>query len=186
VEESRRLGKKVMDRCNLSVFEASAAGVDLAAMPEFLAKHKVQVVASLPCYTLDNVNAQRGTGVFESSMRALQQLNAFGYGSEESTGLQLDLVYNPLGAYLPGQQAALERDYKRELLKNFGVRFNNLYTITNMPIKRFADMLHKQGEYTKYMQLLVQSFNSATVDGLMCRDLVSINFDGRLSDCVRS
>ncbi len=143
VREARALGKHVMDRCNLTVFEAEGVPEH---MPAFLAQHRVQLVASLPCYTPANVNLQRGTGTFEASLRALQQLNALGYGQADHPELRLDLVYNPVGAYLPGAQAQLEHDYKRELLQHFGVRFNSLYTITNMPIKRFADLLLKQAE----------------------------------------
>jgi len=178
VAEARRLGRQVIDRCNLTVlFEHGQE--DLA---EFLAASGVHLVASLPCYGEENVDKQRGRGAFEKSIRALCRLNELGYGSGES-GQLLDLVYNPVGAFLPPEQAGLEASYKDELRQHFGVRFDRLLTITNMPIKRFAVWLDKTGQLGAYMSLLVNHFNPATVDGLMCRSLLSIGWDGRVYDC---
>jgi radical SAM/Cys-rich protein len=178
VEQCRAMGRRVMDRCNLTVFFVR----DKQHLPKFLADHQVEVIASLPCYLEDNVDQQRGKGVYGRSIEALQQLNALGYGLE-GTGLVLNLVYNPLGPTLPPPQADLEADYRGELAKRFGIRFNRLYTITNMPISRFLDDLHRAGRYEAYMEQLIASFNPASVDGLMCRSLISVNWDGRLSDC---
>lgn len=178
VKEARRLGKHVIDRCNLTVL--SVPGQE--DLGEFLAEHEVEVVASLPCYTKENVEAQRGRGVFEPSVRALQHLNALGYGRPES-GLALNLVYNPVGAYLPGPQDELESDYREELGTLFGVVFNRLFTITNMPIKRFATQLEREGEYEAYMGLLVNHFNEKAARNVMCLSLVSVGWDGRLYDC---
>ena len=178
VEQCRVLGRHVMDRCNLTVFFVR----DKQHLPKFLAAHQVEVIASLPCYIEENVDQQRGKGVYGRSIEALRLLNALGYGME-GTGLVLNLVYNPLGPKLPPPQAGLEADYRDELAKRFGLRFNRLYTITNMPINRFLDDLHRSGEYEAYMEKLVTSFNPASVDGLMCRNLISVNWDGRLSDC---
>ncbi len=178
VAESRQMGKRVIDRCNLTVlFEPGHE--DLA---EFLASHSVEVVASLPCYTAENVDKQRGRGVFDKSIRALQLLNHLGYGDADS-GLTLNLVYNPLGAFLPPPQAMLEADYKKQLREHFGIEFNRLFTITNMPIKRFAEQLVRQAQWQSYMSLLVNHFNPETVGGLMCRSLVSVSWDGLLYDC---
>ena len=178
VAEARRLGRAVIDRCNLTILFESGQE-DLAA---FLAAHDVAVVASLPCYTADNVERQRGQGVFAKSIRALQDLNALGYG-RPGTGLRLDLVYNPVGAFLPPPQAELEARYRDELARGFDITFDRLLTITNMPIKRFAEMLAREGQDDAYASLLVNHFNPATVEGLMCRTLVSIGWDGRLYDC---
>jgi radical SAM/Cys-rich protein len=178
VSAAGRLGRRVIDRCNLTVlFEPGQE--DLAA---FLAAEQVDVVASLPCYGPENVDAQRGPGVFEKSIRALQTLNALGYGRPGSP-LRLDLVYNPVGAYLPPPQARLEADYRAQLGQRFGVTFDRLLTITNMPISRFATQLARTGEAARYMALLVNHFNPATVGGLMCRSLVSVGYDGQLYDC---
>lgn len=178
VEGARSLGRAVIDRCNLTVlFEPGQE--DTA---KFLAEHKVNVVASLPCYSKVNVEKQRGQGVFEPSIRALRHLNDLGYGRIGS-GLQLDLVYNPVGAALPPPQAVLEADYRRELGERFGLVFNRLFTITNMPIKRFLHALHRDGKLEDYRQTLLDAFNPASVAGLMCRDLVSVGYDGRLYDC---
>ncbi|HEY5778696.1 MAG TPA: DUF3641 domain-containing protein, partial [Terrimicrobiaceae bacterium] len=138
-------------------------------------------VASMPCYEPENVNAQRGHGVFDASIQALQLLNRLGYGRQED--LILDLVYNPNGAFLPPDQAELESDYKRELKNNFGIDFHRLYTITNMPIARFASWLKRNGKLDTYMHLLVESFNPASVDGLMCRNTLSIGWRGEVYDC---
>ncbi len=178
VAQCRAMGRHVIDRCNLTVFFVR----DKHHQPKFLADHQVEVIASLPCYLEANVDQQRGKGVYGRSIEALQQLNALGYGREE-TGLTLNLVYNPLGPTLPPPQADLEADYRRELAARFGIRFNHLYTITNMPISRFLDDLHRSGQYETYMETLITSFNPASVDGLMCRNLISVNWDGRLSDC---
>lgn len=177
VEKSRALGKSVIDRCNLTIFFEEGQ-LDL---PQFLAQHSVHVVASLPCYTKENVDTQRGGGAFEKSIRGLRMLNELGYGDSE--GLKLDLVYNPLGATLPPSQVRLENDYKERLYSDFGIKFNNLITITNMPIKRFKHQLEQWGQLEEYQELLVQSFNPATANGLMCRDLVSVDWRGNLFDC---
>jgi radical SAM/Cys-rich protein len=178
VGESRRMGKQVIDRCNLTVlFEPGEE-----TLAEFLAANQVEITASLPCYTETNVDQQRGKGAFEKSIRALRLLNAIGYG-QNGTGLTLNLVYNPLGASLPPPQDALEADYKKQLRENFGIKFDRLFTITNMPIKRFAEFLFREGKHEAYMALLTNHFNPATVNGLMCRDLVSIGWDGRVYDC---
>jgi radical SAM/Cys-rich protein len=178
VSESRRMQKQVIDRCNLTVlFEPG-----LETLAEFLAANNVEITASLPCYTESNVDQQRGKGAFEKSIRALRLLNGIGYGNPES-GLALNLVYNPLGASLPPPQEKLEADYKGHLRESFGIEFNRLFTITNMPIKRFADMLAREGRQESYMGLLVNHFNRATVDHVMCLDLVSIGWDGKIYDC---
>ena len=178
VGRSRELGRAVIDRCNLTVlFERGCE--DLG---EFLAAHRVQVVASLPCYTAGNVDAQRGRGVFDKSIRALRELNALGYGKAGSS-LELNLVYNPLGGSLPPEQGRLEADYKRQLRDGFGIEFNRLFTITNMPISRFRSDLERSGKLPGYMKLLDEHFNPATVPGLMCRSLVSVGWDGTLYDC---
>lgn len=178
VEQGRALDLDVIDRCNLTVLEEPGQE-DLA---EFLAKNKVHVVASLPCYSPKNVNMQRGSGVFDRSIRGLMKLNALGYGKPGS-GLKLDLVYNPVGGFLPPEQAALEAKYKEELDETFGIQFNNLFTITNMPIKRFADFLYRRGELQEYMELLVRNFNAAACTGLMCKDTINVGWDGRIFDC---
>jgi len=178
VEAARARDLEVIDRNNLTVFH-EAGQEDLA---EFLARHRVRVVASLPCYTKDNVDKQRGGGVFAKSIAALRRLNAFGY-AREGVGHTLDLVYNPGGAFLPGDQRQLEADYRKRLGEDFGIRFSGLLTITNMPIRRFADQLDREGRYEEYMDLLVGAYNSATLDGLMCRTLVSVSWDGKLFDC---
>jgi radical SAM/Cys-rich protein len=178
VEQCRMMGRHVMDRCNLTVFFVRGK----EHLPRFLADHQVEVIASLPCYLKENVDQQRGKGVYDRSIAALQALNALGYG-REGTGMVLNLVYNPLGPKLPPPQAELEAEYKEELAKRFGITFNRLYTITNMPISRFLGDLQSSGQYERYMELLVTSFNPAAVDGLMCRNLISVSWDGRLYDC---
>ena len=178
VMAARRLGRRVIDRHNLTVlFEDGQE--DLAL---FLARQRVEVVASLPCYGAENVDAQRGAGVFAKSIKALRTLNALGYGRPESP-LRLDLVYNPVGAFLPPRQEQLEAEYRERLGERFGITFHHLLTITNMPISRFAAQLARTGEAERYMGLLVNHFNPATVPGLMCRELVSVGWDGRLYDC---
>ena len=178
VREARALGKTVIDRCNLTVLFRPAQE-DTA---EFLAEQGVKVVASLPCYSKVNVERQRGQHVFDPSLRALHQFNALGYGRVDS-GLELDLVYNPLGATLPPPQAALEATYRRELAEHFGIVFNRLFTITNMPIKRFLHLLEREGSYERYMQTLHDAFNPQAALGVMCRNLLSVSWDGRLYDC---
>jgi radical SAM/Cys-rich protein len=178
VSAARALGRRVIDRCNLTILEETGRE-DLA---QFLAAERVEIVASLPCYTGDNVDRQRGRGTFEDSIAALRRLNALGYGRAGSA-LRLDLVYNPLGASLPPAQRQLEQDYKRELLERFGIEFHRLLTITNMPIRRFADLLARLGKTAAYQALLVNHFNPATVEGLMCRSQVSVDWQGHLYDC---
>lgn len=177
VERIRRMGKRVMDRCNLTIL--NEPGYEWVA--DFYVRHSIEVVASMPCYSADNVNEQRGEGVFDSSIKALQTLNALGYGTEPE--LLLNLVYNPVGASLPPEQGPLEADYKRELQKHFGIVFNRLYAITNMPIARFTSYLKRKGAYADYMQLLLEHFNPGSVDGLMCRDTISVDWEGRVYDC---
>jgi radical SAM/Cys-rich protein len=168
----------IIDRCNLTVLQEPGQE-DLV---EFLKEHKVQVIASMPCYSEENVDQQRGNGVFERSIAALLALNEAGYGIEGS-GLLLDLVYNPLGAFLPPEQQKLEEQYKVQLEENFGILFNQLFTMTNMPIKRFADFLHRRGELKDYMELLIRNFNVDTTKSLMCLDTVSVGYDGKVFDC---
>ena len=175
VTGARALGRDVIDRCNLTVlFEPGQE--DTA---RFLADNDVQVVASLPCYSIANVDNQRGGGVFARSIAALQILNELGYGTRH----ELTLVYNPGGAFLPPDQLGLERDYKTRMWDDFGVTFSSLSTITNMPIARFASDLSRQGRHEEYMELLVSAFNPATLDGLMCRHLLSVGWDGAVYDC---
>ncbi|CAH1787794.1 unnamed protein product [Owenia fusiformis] len=175
---ARELGKTVIDRCNLTVLEEPGQE-DLG---EFLAENKIQVIASLPCYTAKNVNTQRGSGVFDKSISALRKLNSLGFGVEGSD-LHLDLVYNPLGNYLPPPQEELAHQYKTEMMENFGVEFNMLFTMTNMPIKRFADFLYRRNELQEYLELLVRNYNIATIDNLMCRNHLNVSWTGELFDC---
>ena len=179
IERVRALSvwRKIIDRCNLTILLESGYE-DLA---EFLAEKKVEIIASMPCYTPDNVNAQRGEGVFEGSIKALQLLNSLGYGI--AADLPLHLVYNPVGAFLPGPQTELEADYKRELKQHFGIVFNNLYTLANLPIARFASYLRHNDKLAEYMQLLADAFNPATVEGLMCRNTISVGWRGEVYDC---
>ena len=178
VEQARGMGVHVMDRCNLTVLEQPGQG-DLAA---FLAAHQVEVVASLPCYTPDNVDAQRGDGVFEQSLAGLRQLNAMGYGQPGSE-LVLNLVYNPLGPDLPPPQAQLEADYKAHLAQEYGIVFNGLFAITNMPIHRFAKQLRKSGQYEAYMTLLKDAYRAENLESVMCRTLLSVDWQGYVYDC---
>ena len=171
------LSRHVIDRCNLTIL-LEPGYEDIS---EFLARHKVEIIASMPCYTPKNVNAQRGEGVFEGSIAALQLLNLLGYGIEP--GLPLHLVYNPVGAFLPGPQPDLESDYKRELKEHFGIVFNKLYTITNLPIGRFAAYLRHNDKLDEYMDMLIDAFNPATTDGLMCRNTISVGWRGEVYDC---
>jgi len=169
--------RHIIDRCNLTIL-LERGYEDLAA---FLARNEVEIVASMPCYTPENVNAQRGEGVFEGSIAALKVLNSLGYGIDPD--LLLHLIYNPVGAFLPPSQNELEADYKRELKKHFGIVFNNLYTLTNLPIGRFASYLWHNNKLDEYMELLIQAFNPATIDGLMCRNTVSVGWRGEVYDC---
>jgi radical SAM/Cys-rich protein len=178
VERARALGRHVLDRCNLSVL-LLAPQSDLA---EFLAANRVEIVASLPYFRPSQTDAQRGAGVFEKSMLALQMLNRLGYGVEGS-GLALNLVHNPVGAFLPAKQEAIEAQYRRELARQHGVTFNHLYTITNMPISRFLEFLLESGNYEGYMERLVTAFNPAAAAGVMCRNTLSVGWDGTLYDC---
>ena len=175
---ARALGKTVYDRCNLTVFFEPGQ----EDTPEFLAEHGITVVASLPCYTPENVEKQRGKGVFDKSIKALQKLNALGYGKPDS-GLVLNLVYNPLGSHLPPPQAQLEADYRTRLSEHLGIKFNALYTITNMPIKRYKHFLERENALEDYMRLLVENFNAGAAEGVMCADMLSVGFDGQLFDC---
>jgi radical SAM/Cys-rich protein len=178
VAEARRLGRHVIDRCNLTIL--LAPGFD--DLPEFLAGQRVEVVASLPCYLARNTDAQRGDGVFDRSITALRRLNALGYGRPDS-GLVLTLVYNPLGPSLPPPQPDLEAAYRRELAGRYGVSFNRLYTITNMPISRFLEDLVRAGRLDEYLGKLVAAYNPAAAAGVMCRTTLSVGWDGRLYDC---
>ena len=178
VKGARERGVTVMDRCNLTIL-SEPGYEDLA---EFLAEHQVQVTASMPCYSPANVDKQRGQGVFDRSISGLQVLNQLGYGIEGS-GLELNLVYNPLGPNLPPPQAALEADYKRELKSHFGVEFTQLFTITNMPIQRFGAVLLSNGQFEDYMQLLKDAYRADNLSTVMCRTLVSVDYQGYLYDC---
>ena len=178
VEEARALGRHVMDRCNLTVLLLPSQA-DLA---EFLARHQVEVVASLPYYRPSQTDAQRGDGVFEKSVRAIQLLNRLGYGIEGS-GLTLNLVHNPVGAFLPPKQEATEAQFRRTLKREHGLDFNRLYTITNMPISRFLEFLLESGNYEGYMERLANAFNPAAAAGVMCRYTLSVGWDGTLYDC---
>ncbi len=178
VAQASAAGVKVIDRCNLTIlFEPGQD--DLA---EFLAEYRVEVVASLPCYSLENVDRQRGKGVFDKSIAGLQKLNALGYGKDES-GLLLNLVYNPQGPSLPPNQQALQADYKRELHDHFGIAFNQLYSLANMPIKRFGSTLVSKGQLQGYMRLLKDNYEADNLDHLMCRSLASVDWQGNLYDC---
>ena len=178
IGEISSLDRAVIDRCNLTILLAPG----FEDLPEFLAENHVEIVASLPCYLEENTDRQRGDGVFRRSIAAIRRLNALGYGRPDS-GLTLTLVYNPGGPSLPPPQAQLEQDYHRELLERYDVVFTRLFTITNMPISRFLDDLLKTGRYEAYMQKLVEVFNPATVDELMCRTTLSVDWQGRLFDC---
>jgi radical SAM/Cys-rich protein len=179
VSEISKLGKKIIVRCNLTIILTNKKFFDL---PEFFKEHRVNVVSSLPFYEMTKTDRQRGPGVFEASIKALNMLNAEGYG-QPGTGLQLDLVYNPAGAFLPADQSALEKEFKKELKKNYGIEFNKLFTITNMPISRYLDYLNESGNYDMYMEKLVEAFNPAAAMGVMCRNTLSVGWDGFLYDC---
>lgn len=178
VGEAKKLGKHIIVRSNLTILVTN--GFDDYA--KFMADNEIEIVSSLPFYKSTLTDQQRGKGVFNDSIKAMKKLNELGYGKEES-GLIFNLVYNPVGAFLPASQEGLEKDYKRELMKNFGVVFNNLYTITNMPISRFLDYLLNSGNYESYMQKLIDSFNPAAAQNVMCKFTLSIGWDGQLYDC---
>jgi radical SAM/Cys-rich protein len=178
VQGARAAGVHVIDRCNLTILHEPGQQ-DLAA---FLAAHRVEVLASLPCYSERDVDRQRGQGVFAGSIEGLRRLNALGYGHQDS-GLALNLVYNPQGVSLPPPQGALESDFKRELSAHFGVVFNNLYALTNMPIQRFGSMLVSKGHFASYLQLLKSSFQARHLETVMCRSQLSVDWQGMLYDC---
>ena len=178
VETACELGVRVMDRCNLTILEQPGQE-DLAA---FLAARKVEVVASMPCYLEENVDRQRGKGVFEASIRGLQRLNALGYG-RPGTGLALSLVYNPQGPVLPPPQDGLERDYRRHLEASYGIAFDRLYVLTNMPIQRFGSMLISKGQFEHYMDVLKNAYQPQNLEGVMCRTLLSVDWRGYAYDC---
>lgn len=178
VKAATDMGVHVIDRCNLTVLH-EPGHEDTA---DFLAQHKVEVVASLPCYLEENVDGQRGDGVFQTSIAAIKLLNISGYGIEGS-GLELNLMYNPLGPHLPPAQCQLEQDYKRELKTRYGIVFNNLYTLTNMPIKRFGSTLISKGEFDNYMRLLKNAYQTSNLETVMCRSLISVDWQGYVYDC---
>jgi radical SAM/Cys-rich protein len=178
VTSARAIGVRVIDRCNLTILEVPGQE-DLA---QFLARARVEIVASMPCYLEENVDRQRGKGVFDASVRGLQRLNALGYG-REGTDLVLNLVYNPQGPALPPPQDALEADYKRMLGERYGIAFNRLYTLANMPIQRFGAILIAQGEFGRYLELLRAAHIDANLEHVMCRNLVSVDWRGHLYDC---
>ena len=184
VGQARALDRHVMVRHNLTVtFDGHPrTGASLSHLPDFFARHRCELVCSLPYYQEFFTDAQRGDGVFAKSIAGLQRLNALGYGRDGS-GLSLNLVYNPVGPYLPAAQSVLQADYKRELMSRFGIEFNQLYTITNMPINRFRVHLEKSGQYEGYMDKLLGAFNADAAAGVMCRTLISVGHDGSLYDC---
>ena len=183
VETVRGAGLHVIDRCNPTIigYTDRRSGADYAWVPEFLAQHKVEVIASMPCYLEDNVDAQRGRGAYDASVQGLLELNRVGYGRDAE--LRLNLVYNPVGPHLPPSQDSLETDFKRELADRFGIVFNELWTITNMPIKRWRHQLERDGQLEPYMQLLMDAYNPGTIEGLMCRHQISIDPQGYLYNC---
>ena len=178
VSQLNKMNIKIIDRCNLTIL-LEPKQEDTA---DFLAENKVEVIASLPCYLEDNVNKQRGKNVFNKSIKAINILNKLGYGKEGSE-LTLNLVYNPVGEYLPPEQSSLEHDYKIHLKENFDIEFNSLFTITNMPIKRYAHSLNKNNKLDEYMQLLSDNFNPEAANKVMCKELISIGWDGYIYDC---
>ena len=179
VEECTKINKKIIVRCNLTIMENEK---DFGDLPVFFKQHQVEVVSSLPFYNEVRTDKMRGRGVFESSINGLRKLNSVGYGMEGSN-LVLDLVYNPAGAFLPAAQEMLEKEFKQELLGKYGIRFNNLFCITNMPISRFLDHLIKKNNLVSYMETLVSAFNVQASKSVMCRDMVSISWDGNMYDC---
>jgi len=178
VSECAARGRHLIDRCNLTILLTPSH----ADLPTFFARHRVELVCSLPHYRAPSTDAQRGEGVFEKSLEALRRLNAVGYG-DPATGLRLVLVTNPVGAFLPGGQASLEAEWKREMLRRYGIRFDALFCLTNMPISRYLDWLIESGNLGAYMERLVTAFNPAAAAGVMCRTMVSVGWDGRLFDC---
>ncbi|MBI3133618.1 MAG: arsenosugar biosynthesis radical SAM protein ArsS [Bacteroidetes bacterium] len=179
VEEISKLEKKIIVRCNLTIIVSNKKYHDL---PDFFKKHKVEVVSSLPYYSSVKTDSQRGEGVFHKSVQALKMLNDAGYGKEKS-GLILNLVYNPAGAFLPADQLALEREFKSKLKSNFDITFNNLFAITNLPVSRFLEYLERSGNYVSYMEKLINAYNPAAAENVMCRSTLSIGWDGYLYDC---
>lgn len=177
VTEAKSRNLRVIDRCNLTVFYEQG----MSDLPDFLARHHVEIVASLPCYLEQNVDKQRGSGTFHKSIEALKWLNGLGYGKKSE--LVLNLVYNPVGPHLPPSQEKLEKDYKQKLYAEFGIVFNKLYTITNMPVTRYAKYLKAFKQYDTYVDLLINSFNLATVESLMCVNTLSVGWDGKIYDC---
>ena len=178
VSQAHAMGIHIIDRCNLTVLHEP--GQEDTA--DFLAQHKVELVASLPCYLEENVNSQRGDGVYQTSIAAIKLLNITGYGVDGS-GLELNLMYNPVGPHLPPSQSILEQDYKRELKQRYGIKFNHLYTLTNMPIKRFGSTLISKGEFENYMQLLKEAYQESNLETVMCRSLISVDWQGYIYDC---
>lgn len=179
VENCSTLGKKIMVRSNLTIIMANPK---YRYLPAFFAKHRVEVISSLPFYSANRTNKQRGDGVFEDSIKGIELLNAQGYGKENS-GLVLNLVYNPAGAFLPGNQLSLEAEFKRQLARRHDIVFNSLFAITNLPINRFLDYLIENGNYDFYMEQLLEAYNPGTIEGLMCRNTISVSWDGYLFDC---
>ncbi|OGS17849.1 MAG: hypothetical protein A3J83_08620 [Elusimicrobia bacterium RIFOXYA2_FULL_40_6] len=177
IEEAKPVAREIIVRNNLTIFDDTG----MEGFPEFYAKNNVKLVCSMPCYTRENVEKQRGKGVFDKSIKALKNLNKLGYGRQPD--LKLDLTYNPGGAFLPVKQSELEKDYKNILLEKYAISFNNLITITNAPINRFREFLKSNGNYDQYMNLLTDNFNSNTTENIMCRNLLSVGWDGRLYDC---
>jgi len=178
VINARKLGVSVIDRCNLTILEEP----DQEDLAQFLAEHNVEIVASLPCYQKENVDKQRGRGVFDKSIKALKRLNALGY-AQPGTGLELHLVFNPIEPVLPPSQCALEQDYRQYFTEHYNVSFNNLYTLTNMPIKRFGSMLLSTGQFHGYMQLLRNAHDNSNLESVMCRSLISLDWQGYVYDC---
>ena len=178
VRSARELGIRVLDRCNLTVLEEPGQ----EGLAEFLAEQQVQVVASMPCYLEENVNGQRGKGVFDASIKGLQRLNALGYAEPES-GLELNLMYNPTGPFLPPSEESLAQDYRRVLAEQYGIHFNKLLTLVNMPIQRFGSTLLSKREFDAYMQLLRDNYQPQNLDSVMCRSLISVDWQGQLYDC---
>jgi radical SAM/Cys-rich protein len=178
VEQATELGRRTIDRCNLTILMANG----FMDLPEFLAGHQTEIVASLPCYLEENCDAQRGSGVFVKSIAAIRKLNELGY-AQPGSGLELNLVYNPVGTGLPPDQAELESEYRKQLAARYDIQFNSLFTITNMPISRYLDDLLKQNMYMEYMEKLLANYNPSTVDELMCRTMISVDYEGYLYDC---
>ena len=178
-EEVSKLGRHIMVRCNLTIIRANKKYYDL---PQFYKQHNIEVVSSLPFYTEERTDRQRGDGVFKESIIALKMLNDVGYG-QEGTGLILNLVYNPAGAFLPPSQQALEKEYREALKQKFEIKFNNLFVITNIPISRYLDYLLTSGNYERYMEKIANAYNPAAAENVMCRNTISVSWDGFLHDC---